>query len=112
MTPEGGDFDHRLERLFEEAREPLAGEAFQAEIERQLRITRRGSLVLQIIMHVLLFGSLVAATPLIVNETLHLSGYVSEAVSGLGAALLAPSGWVASVLLALWAMRRWRFSER
>ena len=112
MTPQSGDFDRRLERLFEEAREPLAGEAFQAEIERQLHITRRGSLVLQVIMRVLLFGSLAAATPLIVNETLHLSAYVNEAVSGLGVALLAPPGGAASVLLALWAVRRWRFSER
>jgi hypothetical protein len=112
VIPEDHDFERRLERLFDDTRAPLAGEAFRTEIERRLRIVRRGSLAGQLVVYVLLACGLAAATPLIVHETLRLSGSLSEAISGIGNALLAPAGGMAAVLFASWAMRRWRLPGR
>lgn len=108
MSVENPDFDRKLERLFDLSQEDLAGEAFRAEIERQLWHMRRAALTRRIAVCVLLVASLAVSTPLIVHESMRFSGYVSDAVPTFGNALVTPVGWVASVLLALWVLRRLR----
>jgi hypothetical protein len=106
MRADDRDFDEVLERLFEEAREPLAAGEFLADVERRLRILRRRARARRILGAGLLGACLAAATPHIAHESLRFSAYVSEAVPGLGDALLAPAGGVCSLLFAFWMLRR------
>lgn len=112
MSVEDRDFDRRLEQLFDSKQESLAGDVFQAEIERRLRNLRRAALLRRMVVCVLLAAGLAVSTPLVVHESLQFSGYVSAAVPKLGKALMTPVGWVASVVIVLWALSRGRLFRR
>ncbi len=102
--------DDQLHLLFERARAPLDAEPFLVQLERGLRVARR-SARLRTATTALLGASLAAASvllaaPDVARLCVSLGTYVQGGIPSLADALASPAGWVASLVLAAWVLRR------
>jgi hypothetical protein len=106
MTHGHEDFDPELARLFEEARRPLAEDAFVSLMLARMQLAHRARLLRQVVtlLAVMMLGGLIA--PYAARETVATVGWIGESLSMLGGALTSPIGWACSLLIAWRIVRR------
>ncbi len=104
--------DKVLVRLFEDAHAPLPPQGFLEGIERQMARARGIRLALQVGGLVLLGAVALIAAPYAIRVSLTLSSYASDGLSGLGLAMGSPAGWVCSLLVGAWVLRRFHVFDR
>lgn len=104
--------DDLLMRLFAEARAPRAGDEFVASVAARIGRARLRGRVARIAAFALLAALAVAATPYVAEGSLALADRLASGLPALGAALVSPVGWAASVVIALWSLRRLRILGR
>jgi len=104
--------DEDLMRLFEGARSELPSEAFVERLERRLARVRRTRLGIQIVLLALLAGVAALVTPYVSLGSLTAMDYAAQWVPDIGLALSSPAGWVASLILGAWVLKRAHVFER
>jgi hypothetical protein len=112
VTEMFSEWDAELTRAFAQAREPLAGDRFMANLLLKIERTRRIRLWLQIFAVVAVLGLVSLNMPLVLEKTasaVRLAGDFSPTWTEL---LITPWGWAASMLIGAWVLLRTRPSRR
>jgi hypothetical protein len=104
--------DEDLVRLFENAHAPLPPAAFLARFERRMARARRVRLAVQVAGLALLAGVVVIIAPYAIRGSLTLSSYAADGLLSLGVAMMSPVGWVGSLILGGWVLRRCHVLDR
>lgn len=104
--------DEDLVRLFEGARTEIPSAAFLEHIELRMARVRGVRLAAQIGLLILLAVAVAILTPEIVSGSLAGGDYVARWLPDLGLALSSPLGWVCSLILGAWVLKRTHVFER
>jgi len=104
--------DGDLVRLFEAARTELPAEAFVERLERRLARSRRTRLGIQCLLLALLAVAAALVTPYVARGSLAAMDYAAQRLPDLGLVLNSPVGWIGSLLLGAWVLRRAHVFER
>src|SRR5262249_53654638 len=104
--------DEDLVRLFDGARAELPSEAFLEQLGRRIARSRAIRLGAQAALFVLLAGVAALLTPYVVGGSLTSMDHASRWLPDLGLALNSPLGWLGSLMLGAWVLRRTHVFER
>lgn len=104
--------DEDLLRLFEGARSELPSAAFLERIELRMARARSVRLAVQIGLLILLAVAVAIVTPEVTRESLAGGDYLARWLPDLGLALSSPLGWVCSLILGAWVLKRTHVFER
>jgi hypothetical protein len=106
------EWDPELTRAFAQAREPLAGDAFTADLLSKIERARRLRLWRQIFAIAAVLGLAAFNMRLILEQTAGAVRYVGEVSQANAEFLVTPWGWAASMLIGAWIVLRSRPSRR
>lgn len=104
--------DEDLMRLFEGARTELPPAAFVERLERALARATHVWLGTQIILLALLAIVAALMTPYVTQASLTVTDYVAQWLPDVGVALSSPAGWLGSLILGAWVLKRAHVFER
>lgn len=99
-------------RLFEDARGELPPEVFVERLERRLARARGTRLGIQIVVLALLAVAAALVTPYVSLGSLSAMEYAAQWAPDIGLALNSPAGWVVSLILGAWVLKRAHVFER
>ncbi len=100
--------DEDLLRLFERARTELPSAAFLERLERRMARARGVRLAVQISLLALLVVAIAIVTP----EVTAGIGYAAKWLPEIGLAMSSPLGWLCSLILGAWVLKRTHVFER
>src|SRR5690348_10873235 len=104
--------DEDLMRRFEGARNELPSAAFVERLERRLGRARRTRVGIRIVLLAALAIMAVLLTPYVTRGSLTAMDYAAQWVPDAGLALNTPLGWVGSLILGAWILKRAHVFER
>jgi hypothetical protein len=104
--------DEDLTRLFDEARGDLPSEAFLERFQMRMARARRARLILQLCPLVLLAAVAAIVAPYAARGSLVVIEHAVRWIPDLGLAMTSPIGWVCSLALGVWVLRRSHVFER
>jgi len=100
------DCDDSLGRLFAEARETLPTDDFLEHVALRISQARRRSAIKRMAVTAAGAALALAATPYIATGSLTVADHLGTSLPAVGNALTSPIGWLGSLALAAWGMRR------
>lgn len=104
--------DENLLRLFEGARTELPSADFVERLERRLARARLTRLGLQVALLALLVVAAALMTPYVTRGSLAAMDYAAQWLPDVGLALNSPAGWIGSLILGAWVLKRAHVFER
>ena len=105
------EWDPELSRAFEQAREPLADDAFMASLLLKIERARRIRLARQIFTILTVVVIVGLNMRLVLEKTATAMRFVGDVSPTYSELLIAPWGWVVSVLIGIWILFRSRPSR-
>ena len=104
--------DEDLVHLFEDARASLPAKAFLEPLERRMARARTLRRILRLGLLAVLVVSVAVLAPYASRGSLAAIDYAARWVPQIGLAMNSPAGWIGSLLLGLWVLRRSHAFER
>ena len=105
-------WDDDLARLFEQSRRAVPERDFGERVAGRIRAARRRRTLWRTASRLLAAACAAAASPYIVRGSLVLADRMERWLPDLGSALVSPAGWIGSILLAWWILRRAKVLRR
>ena len=112
VTDMSNEWDTELVRAFAQAREPLAGDRFMADLLLKIERARRMRMWLQIFAIVAVLVLVSLHMPLVLEETAGAVRFVGDFSPTSTDLLITPRGWAVSMLIGMWVLLRTRPSRR
>jgi hypothetical protein len=112
VTEMFNEWDPELAKIFAQAREPLAGERFMANLLVKIERKRRIRMRLQILALVAVLGLVSLNMPRVLENTAGAVRFVGDFSQASTELLITPWGWAASMLIGGWVLLRTRPSRR
>jgi hypothetical protein len=106
------EWDPELTKAFAQAREPLAGDRFMANLLLKIERKRRIRMWLQIFAVVTVLGLVSLNMPLVLEKTAAAVRFVGDFSPTSAELLITPRGWAVSMLIGVWVLLRTRPSRR
>jgi hypothetical protein len=104
--------DEDLMRLFEGARTELPPAGFVDTLVRHLARARRVRLGTQVVLLALLAVAAALMTPYVARGSLSVMESAAQWLPDVGLALSSPAGWIGSLILGAWVLKRAHVFER
>jgi hypothetical protein len=112
VTEMFNEWDPELAKIFAQAREPLAGDRFMANLLLKIERKRRIRMWLQIFAVVAVLGLVSLNMPLVLEKTAAAVRFVGDFSPASTELLITPRGWAVSMLIGVWVLLRTRPSRR
>jgi len=106
------EWDPELTKAFAQAREPLAGDRFMANLLLTIERTRRIRMWLQIFAVVAVVITVSLNMPLVLEKMASAVRFAGDFSPTYAELLITPWGWAASMLIGVWVLFRTRPSRR
>jgi len=104
--------DEDLAHLFEDARAALPAKAFLEQLERRMARARTLRLTFRVGLLTVLVVAVAVLAPYAGRGSVAAIDYAAQWVPQIGLAMNSPAGWIGSLLLGLWVLRRSHAFER
>ena len=111
VTDMFNEWDPELAKIFAQAREPLAGDRFMANLLLKIERKRRIRMWLQIFAVVAVLGLVSLNMPLLLEKTAAAVRFAGNFSPASTEWLVTPPGWAASMLIGVWVLLRTRPSR-
>jgi hypothetical protein len=104
--------DPELTKAFAQARQPLSGDRFTANLLLKIERTRRIRMWLQIFAVVAVVIIVLLNMPLVLRKTVSAVRFAGDFSPTYAELLITPWGWTVSMLIGVWVLLRTRPSRR
>jgi hypothetical protein len=104
--------DEDLVRMFEGTRSELPPEAFLQQLQRRMLRAKAASWAVRLGLLAALACAAWMAAPAVTRASLAAIAYAARSVPELALALSSPGGWIASLILGGWVLKRTHVFER